>query len=138
MDSIRDAIKIAKEIVKDEEEPYKIEAFKIILANLLKNINIERKVSMQELMPKIGSLTNKEKIQIILYYADHPLTREEIKAKSLELGIDEGWWQGSNFRRDLMKRNKLVIEEKDEEGNVRYKLTEVAKVMTSKLIESLH
>ncbi len=134
--NIKEAIKLAKEIVKEEEEPYKTEAFRIILAKLLDSeVKVEKGIP-EKIMEKIGELRNKEKIQLILYYADKPLTKEEIKAKSLELGIDEGWWHGSNFRRDLMKRNKLVVEEKD--GDItRYKLTEVARVATKKLIEEL-
>ncbi len=135
--NIKEAIKLAKEIVEDEDEPYKTEAFKIILVKLLDSEEIKAKKGIPEkIMEKIGELRNKEKIQLILYYTDKPLTKEEIKAKSLELGIDEGWWHGSNFRRDLIKRNKLVVEEKD--GDVtRYKLTEVARVATKKLIEEL-
>lgn len=137
IESIKEAIMLAKEAVKDEEEPYKVEAFKIILAKLLTDTKDVQEISMpQKIMEKVGELTNKEKIQIILYYANRPLTKEEIKAKSLELGVDEGWWHGSNFRRDLMKRNKLVVEEKD--GDItKYKLTEVAKVATKKLIEGM-
>jgi hypothetical protein len=137
---IKEAIKLAKEIVRDEEEPYRTEAFKIILTKLLDSEKVKGEEVKgeipEQIMDKVKELTNKEKIQLILYYANKPLTKEEIKAKSLELGIDEGWWHGSNFRRDLMKRNKLVVEEKD--GDItRYRLTEVARVATKKLIEEL-
>ncbi len=136
---IKEAIRIAKDAVKDEEEPYRLEAFKIILAKLLEDSKVEAKDSdeiPESIISKVRDLTNKEKIQVILYHAGRPLTKDEIKKKSLELGVDEGWWHGSNFRRDLMKRNKLVIEEKGEDGLVRYRLTEAARVETKKLLEN--
>ncbi|MEM2856249.1 MAG: hypothetical protein QW416_04020 [Candidatus Nitrosocaldaceae archaeon] len=132
---IKEALRFAKEAVKDEEEPYRTEAFKIIFTTMIGKINSS--AIPENIMSKISNLTNKEKIQLILYYSNKPLTKEEIKTKSLEYGIDEGWWHGSNFRRDMMKRNKLVIEDVDEKGVVRYRLTESAKVETRKLIESL-
>ena len=138
IDAIKDAIRLAKEAVKDEEEPFRIEAFKIVLAKLLEgDAKQEQGLIPERILDNIDRLTNKEKIQLILYYSNKPLSKEEIKEKSKELGIDEGWWHGSNFRRDLMKRNKLLIEEKGEDGIVRYRLSELAKVSTKKLIEEL-
>lgn len=132
---IREALSIAKEIVKDEEEPYRSEAFKIIFSSLIKSVDL--KTMPENIMAKIKDLTNKERIQLILYFADKPLTKDEIKTKSLEYGIDEGWWNGSNFRRDLIKRSRVIIEEKGEDGITRYRLTEAAKVETRKLIENI-
>src|SRR5574341_872551 len=126
-------IRQAREAVQDEPDPYKLEAFKVILSRLIEHASISEilpegaigrkprtKVSLgkipENILQQISELTNKQKIQVLLYYAGKALTKEEIRAKTIDLGVDEGWWNGSNFKRDLMKRSKLLVEEKDAVG----------------------
>ncbi len=148
-------IRQAREAVQDEPEPYKLEAFKVILSRLM-----EEHASIGEILPegaiskkptkkvtsgkipdhvlqKLSKLSNKEKIQILLYYAGMALAKEEIKERSKDLGIDAGWWNGSNFKRDMMKRSKLLVEEKDAQGVARYRLGNVARAATKSLLERL-
>ncbi len=148
-------IRQAREAVQDEPEPYKLEAFKVILSRLIEHASIDeilpegaiRKKSAKtkvtlgkipdDILQKISKLTNKEKIQILLYYTGRALTKEEIKEHAKDLGIDEGWWNGSNFKRDMMKRSKLLVEEKDAQGIARYRLGNVARAATKSLLERL-
>lgn len=146
-DLLRQWIKLARDVVQDEPEPYRLEAFKVILGELIEKYaeKIEKAEGKERpspggipeaLIEKVSKLTNKEKIQVLLYYAGKPLTKEEIKEKAKDLGIDEGWWNGSNFKRDLVKRSKLklLIEEKDRNGVARYRLTSVAKANIKSLL----
>lgn len=146
-------IRQAREAVRDEPEPYKLEAFKVILSRLIEKASIseilpEGAISKKtakarvtlgkipdDILQKVSKLTNKEKIQILLYYAGKALTKEEIKKNAKDLGIDEGWWNGSNFKRDMMKRSKLLVEEKDAQGVARYRLSNLARVSTKSLLE---
>lgn len=146
-------IRQAREAVRDEPEPYKIEAFKVILSRLIDQSSIsdilpEGAISKKpakvtpgripdDTLQKVSKLTNKEKIQILLYYAGKPLAKDEIKDNAKDLGVDEGWWNGSNFRRDLMKRSKLLVEEKDSMGVARYRLSNVARASTKSLLDNL-
>jgi len=148
-------IRQAREAVQDEPEPYKLEAFKVILSRLIERASISEilpegaiskkaakaKVTLGKIpdaiLQKVYKLTNKEKIQILLYYATKALTKEEIKENTKDLGIDEGWWNGSNFKRDLMKRSRLLVEEKDAQGIARYRLSNAASASTKSLLEKL-
>lgn len=147
-------IRQAREAVQDEPEPYKLEAFKVILSRLIERASIseilpEGAVSRKpakarspgrvpdDMLENVSKLTNKEKIQVMLYYAGKPLAKEEIKEKTKDLGVDEGWWNGSNFKRDMMKRSKLLIEDKDADGVATYRLSNVARVSTKSLLERL-
>ena len=148
-------IRQAREAVQDEPEPYKLEAFKVILSRLIEQTSISEilpegaigkkpvkaKVAPgkipDDMLQKVSKLTNKEKIQILLYYAAKALTKEEIKEDAKDLGVDEGWWNGSNFRRDLMKRSKLLVEEKDAMGVARYRLSNIARASTKSLLDKL-
>lgn len=147
-------IRQARAAVQDEPEPYKLEAFKVILSKLIEQRTISEilpegavvKKSKAKITPgkipddvlqRVSKLSNKEKIQVLLYHAGKPLTKEEIKENSRDLGIDEGWWNGSNFKRDLMKRSKLLVEEKDAQGIARYRLSNVARVSTKSLLDKL-
>lgn len=151
-------IRQAREAVQGEPEPYKLEAFKVILSRLIEQASIRdilpegavRKRPLQverakvttgkipdNVLQKLPNLTNKEKIQILLYFSGKALRKEEIRERTMDLGVDEGWWDGSNFKRDLMKRNKLVVEEKDSQGVARYRLSNVARVSTKSLLDKL-
>ena len=151
-------IRQAREAVQGEPEPYKLEAFKVILSRLIEQASIRdilpegavRKRPSQverakvttgkipdNVLQKLPNLTNKEKIQILLYFSGKALTKEEIRERTMDLGVDEGWWDGSNFKRDLMKRNKLVVEEKDSQGVARYRLSNVARLSTKSLLDKL-
>jgi len=148
-------IRQAREAVQDEPEPYKIEAFKVILSRLIEQASIseilpEGAISKKpakakvtpgkipdDMLQKVSKLTNKQKIQIFLYYAGKALTKEEIKENAKDLGVDKGWWNGSNFKRDLMKRSKLLVEDKDAQGVARYRLSNVARASTKSLLDKL-
>ena len=86
---------------------------------------------------KMPDLKNKERIQILLYFSNKSLTKEEIKEQVSGIGIDEGWWNGSNFKRDLMKRRKILIEKKDVLGITRYKLSNIGDLITKSLLDKL-
>lgn len=148
-------IRQARDAVKDEPEPYKIEAFKVILSRLIEQASISEilpegaiskkparaKVTLgkipDDILQKVSKLTNKEKIQILLYYAGKALTKEEIRENTKDLGVDEGWWNGSNFKRDMMKRNRLLVEDRDAQGVARYRLSNIARVSTRSLLDKL-
>jgi len=148
-------IRQARDAVKDEPEPYKIEAFKVILSRLIEQASIseilpEGAISKKpakakvttgkipdDILQKVSKLTNKEKIQILLYYAGKALTKEEIRENTKDLGVDEGWWNGSNFKRDMMKRNRLLVEDRDAQGVARYRLSNIARVSTRSLLDKL-
>jgi hypothetical protein len=147
-------IRQAREAVQDEPEPYKIEAFKVILSRLIERTSIseilpEGAISKKltkakvagkipdDVLQQVSRLTNKQKIQILLYFAGKALTKEEIKDHTKDLGVDEGWWNGSNFKRDMMKRSKLLVEDKDAQGIARYRLSNVARASTKSLLEKL-
>lgn len=147
-------IRQAREAVQDEPDPYKLEAFKVILSRLIEHASIseilpEGAISKkpriktapgkipENVLQQISELTNRQRIQVLLYYAGKPLTKEEIREKSIDLGVDEGWWNGSNFKRDLMKRSKLLVEEKDATGIPTYRLSSVARASTQSLLEKL-
>lgn len=108
--------------------------------SIAKKVRAEEKLSKKiprDILEKISSLTNKDKIQILLYFASKPLTKEEIKQSTEDLGLDEAWWRGSNFKRDLMRRSRLLVAERDEKGGVSYRLSDVGKASTKKLLEML-
>ncbi|MEM3128501.1 MAG: hypothetical protein QXN83_05850 [Nitrososphaerales archaeon] len=144
---LRQKIRQAREAVQDEPEPYKIEAFKVILSKLIEQHSIseilpEGAVRVtgripDNVMQKLSGLKYKERIQVLLYYNKGALTREEIKDKAKELGVDEGWWNGSNFKRDLMKRRKLLVESRDAQGIARYRLSNLGEVATRTMLERL-
>lgn len=62
MDNIdlKSKIKIAREAVKNEEEPYKTEGFKVILANLLNQETILQKKSKKSRKAKRKKVTDKK------------------------------------------------------------------------------
>ena len=147
-------IRQAREAVEDEPDPYKLEAFKVVLSRLIEHASIseilpEGAISKRPrakviagkipdmVLQNISKLANKQKIQVLLYFAGKALSKEEIREKSIDLGVDEGWWNGSNFKRDMMKRSKLLVEEKDVEGMARYRLSSVARASTQSLLEKL-
>ena len=143
-------IKYAKEAVKDEPDPYKIEAFKVILSNLIAQRSIDeilpegvvRNAEKMNKIPyavirKMPDLKNKERIQILLYFSNKSLTKEEIKEQVRGIGVDEGWWNGSNFKRDLMNRRKILIEKKDTLGITRYKLSNTGELTIKSLLDKL-
>ena len=146
-------IRQAREAVQDEPDPYKLEAFKVILSRLIEHASIseilpegaigKKKAKAtpgkipENILQQISELTNKQRIQVLLYYAGKALTKEEIREKTIDLGVDEGWWNGSNFKRDLMKRSKLLVEEKDAVGVATYRLSSVARASTQSLLEKL-
>jgi len=147
---LKQKIKQAREAVQDEPDPYKIEAFKVILSKLIEQRSISeilpegavRKTGKKskipyEVMQGLQDFKYKERIQILLYYSSGALTKEEIKEQAKELGVDEGWWNGSNFKRDLMKRSKMLIEKKDARGIPRYRLSNIGEVATKSLLEKL-
>jgi hypothetical protein len=147
---LKQKIKQAREAVQDEPDPYKIEAFKVILSKLIEQRSISeilpegavRKTGKKgkipyEVMQGLHDFKYKERIQILLYYSAGTLTKEEIKEQAKELGVDEGWWNGSNFKRDLMKRSKMLIEKKDARGIPRYRLSNIGEVATKSLLEKL-
>jgi hypothetical protein len=147
-EELKQKIRQAREAVQDEPEPYKLEAFKVILSKLIEQRSITEILPEEALKApkgripedvfgKLADLKYKEKIQVLLYYSDRALTKEEIKERSSELGVDEGWWHGSNFKRDLMKRSKMLLEKKDAEGIARYRLSGVGEAATKSLLERL-
>lgn len=145
---LKQKIKQAREAVEGEPDPYKIEAFKVILSKLIEQRSIReilpeeavRKAGAEipeEVLRKLPDLKYKERIQILLYYGKKTLTKEEIKEKAKELGVHEGWWNGSNFKRDLMKRNKFLVEKRDAVGITRYRLSNLGEMATRSLVNRL-
>lgn len=144
---MKQKIRQAREAVADEPDPYKLEAFKVILSKLIEQRSLgsvlpegavrERTKGRipDELMGKMPDMKYKERIQVLLYYSNTALTKEQIKDRAKDLGVDEGWWNGSNFKRDLMKRNKILLEKKDAQGIPTYRLSNVGEVATKSLIE---
>ncbi len=151
---LRQWIRRAREAVQDEPEPYKLEAFKVILSRLIEQGSIgeilpegalgKKARAMgtsgkipDSILQKISKVTNKAKIQVLLYYAGKALTKDEIRESTKDLGVDKGWWNGSNFKRDLMKRSKLLVEDKDALGVARYRLSNIARSSTKSLLDKL-
>ena len=146
---LKQRIRQAREAVRDEPEPYKIEAFKVILSKLIEQRSVSRVLPNlvgklektgkipNEILQRLQHLKYKERILVLLHFSDTTLTKEEIKEKAKELGVDEGWWNGSNFRRDLMKRSKMVLEKKDVQGVPRYRLSNNGEAATKLLVEQI-
>lgn len=144
---MKQKIRQAREAVQDEPDPYKLEAFKVILSKLIEQRSIseilpegaiEKRAGIPEqVLKKLSDLKYKERIQVLLYYANKALSKEEIKEQAKELGVDEGWWNGSNFKRDLMKRSKMLLEKRDSLGIPRYRLSNIGQAGAKRLIEKL-
>ncbi len=147
---LKQRIRQAREAVRDEPEPYKIEAFKVILSKLIEQRSVSRVLPNEvvgklektgkipnEILQRLQHLKYKERILVLLHFSNTTLAKEEIKEKAKELGVDEGWWNGSNFRRDLMKRSKMVIEKKDAQGVSKYRLSNNGEAATKLVVEQL-
>jgi len=147
---LKQKIRQAREAVGDEPDPYRIEAFKVILSKLIEERSIggilpkgvvrktEKKSGIpEEILQRLGDLKYKERIQVLLCYSNRTLTKEEIKEQAKDLGVGEGWWNGSNFKRDLMKRSKMVLEKKNAQGIPSYKLSNIGEVATRSLVKRL-
>ncbi|MHB8701338.1 MAG: hypothetical protein ACYC7D_10020 [Nitrososphaerales archaeon] len=102
-----------------------------IKQKLYLDINIPESV-----IPKLEGLKNSEKISILLYFAETPLSKVDCKKKIRVLQIPQGWWDGSNFERDLRKMSHLIQREKWEDDKTVYRLTAKGKNFVRTLLRS--
>ena len=75
-----------------------------------------------ELVKRAAKLKNVEKVLVALSIANRPLERREYVGLAKKLGVPVGWWDGSNFYRDLKGLPANMVE-KVPSGKKGWKLT---------------
>lgn len=68
-------------------------------------------------------ISNAQKVLVALSIANRPLARKEYIKLSSKLGVPLGWWNGSNFQRDLKKLPPNLVEKPLSNENGTMKLT---------------
>ena len=87
------------------------------------------KILVAEIEPSSSAITssknmsNAQKVLLALRIANRPLARKEYIRLSSRLGVPLGWWNGSNFQRDLGKLPPNLIEKSLSDGTSAIKLT---------------
>lgn len=77
----------------------------------------------QTTLDKMNSLTNIEKIMVLLYFNGVPLTKTELHNRNNLMKIKENWWNGRNFSRDIDKKIEGNFVTKINNEPPKYKLT---------------
>jgi hypothetical protein len=116
-----------------------------LLANLQRIQSVENKVDEAlgfdiALPPvvskKLEDLGYIERILILLYYSPRPLSKPDCKNRTRLLKMPVGWWNGSNFTRDLDRLPEGLIETINENGTAKYLLTSKGKDHVKQIIKS--
>lgn len=107
-----------------------------VLSNLQKLQSLESKVDEAlgfdirippEINNKLDEFSYIERILILLNYSPKPLSKPECKHRTRLLNMPEGWWNGSNFTRDIGKLPQGLVKVIQENGVSRYSVTEAGK-----------
>lgn len=64
----------------------------------------------EDVLSKLTGLKHIEKVLVLLTYTSKPLSKTECKQWTKEIQIPSGWWEGSNFSRDLNKLDDGLVE----------------------------
>jgi hypothetical protein len=116
-----------------------------ILSNLQKLQSLESKVDEAlgfdirmppEIADKIDDFGYIERILILLNYAPKPLSKPECKMRTRVLNMPEGWWNGSNFTRDIGRLPPGLVAVSNENGVTRYSLTDQGKEHVKSFIKN--
>ncbi len=116
-----------------------------ILSNLQKLQSLEDKVDEAlgfdirippEISKKLEDFSYIERILILLNYSPRLLSKPECKHRTRLLNIPEGWWNGSNFTRDIGKLPQGIVNTISESGVSKYSLTEAGKEHVKSIIKS--
>lgn len=76
---------------------------------------------------KLADMRYIERILVLLNYSSRPLSKVDCKNRTRPLNIPEGWWNGSNFTRDIGRLPQGVVAISNDNGVTRYSLTEKGK-----------
>lgn len=68
-----------------------------------------------------------ERILVLLNYATKPLSKPDCKNRTRLLKMPEGWWNGSNFTRDIGRLPQGLVATTNDNGVTRYSITDVGK-----------
>lgn len=116
-----------------------------ILSNLQKLQSLESKVDEAlgfdirfppEVSAKLQDFGYVERILLLLHYAPRPLSKPECKQRTRLLNMPEGWWNGSNFTRDIGRLPAGIVAVSNDNGVARYSLTEQGKEYVKSFIKS--
>jgi hypothetical protein len=156
---IHEFILEAKNLVADEEEPYRTAAFQVILSRLIseeevqpsigakpaipevEKVEAETKVFVpDELVNRVSSLGDPDKIPILWSMSDREWMKvDEFLTAAADAGmtIAKSWSprQGGNFNNRLYKEKKLFVK-KGEGKEATYKLSAEGKQKVKELLET--
>ncbi len=76
-----------------------------------------------DLLKQLRNWDYSERVMVLLYFSEKPLTRQELHKRNAFLWIKENWWSGSNFTRDLDKKISAKLLTKENKDSA-YKLTQ--------------
>lgn len=74
-------------------------------------------------LDRMNSLTNVDKIMVLLYFNGASLTKAELHNRNNLMKIKENWWDGRNFSRDMGKKIEGDMVSKTSDEHPKYKLT---------------
>ena len=83
-------------------------------------------------------LSNAQKVLVVLSIANRPLERKVYIKVSTKLGVPIGWWNGSNFQRDLRKLPPGLVEKSLPDGKSALKLTTEGKEYIHSLMSKVN
>lgn len=116
-----------------------------MLSNLQKLQSLEGKVDEAlgfdirippEISNKLEEFSYIERILILLNYSPRPLSKPECKHRTRLLDMPEGWWNGSNFTRDIGKLPQGTVNTINEGGVSKYSLTEAGREHVKSFVKS--
>ena len=153
------AIRRAKELVSDQEEPYKTAAFQVVLTQLLSDshssldefpgknresenesqVGAARILIPEGKLDRIISLKDPDKIPLLWSFSDKDwVGLGEFLSASEEAGIPLGqsWSHGGNFNNRLYRDKQLFVK-KGEGKEAKYKLSANGKLVVKRILEGL-
>ncbi len=86
-------------------------------------LGFDVKIPLSDLK-NIKQLEYSERIMFILYYAERAMSKSEIHQRNILLKIREGWWNGSNFTRDMTQKMKDGLIERDKKNSSKFMITQ--------------
>ena len=78
----------------------------------------------ENVMKKLGSLTNVEKIMAMLYFSKYAFSKNDLYKRNETLQIKETWWRSNNFFRDIKKKASDGFITISNDTKPKYKLTQ--------------
>ncbi|MGH9877668.1 MAG: hypothetical protein ACREBU_01905 [Nitrososphaera sp.] len=85
---------------------------------------------------KLEDLGYIERILVLLYYSPRPLSKPDCRNRTRVLKMPPGWWNGSNFTRDLDRLPEGLVETVNENGVAKYSLTSKGKDRVKLMIKA--